>query len=101
MNYFIRTIGAAVLALFLIYAPFSAVLASAATPKFAITRISSYCSGGVPHVSVSWSSETGADEYLLERKFPQSTEWEVTGATTGLTLTDSTWLPGYAPGVYS
>jgi hypothetical protein len=72
----------------------------APTEGFAMTHLTASCVYGVPEVKAKWTAEMGTGTYLLERQFPHSTLWEVTGASNTLSGTDATWLPNYGPGVY-
>ena len=96
------TIGMVLLGILFPFVPAFASLAFAQTASsFVITSISATCVAGVPRVTASWTPETGAARYFLERRFPDSTTFEVTGASFATSHVDATWLPGYAPGTYA
>lgn len=69
--------------------------------NFQLLTLQSVCSGGVPQVTGTWSPSAGATSYLLERHYPWPSNWETTGGTDTLTLTDATWSTGYTAGIYA
>jgi hypothetical protein len=68
--------------------------------NFRIVAINTVCVNGFPQATVSWTNSANATAYNLERKLSGSGNWQTTGQTSQLSLTDSTWKPGYQTGTY-
>ena len=69
--------------------------------NFSITDSSVKCVNMLPQVNLSWSQSSKATSYSIERAYPSGGDWEVTGETTNLSFTDSTYEPEYDIGNFS
>ncbi len=102
MKYKFLSFALLVITLISPYAPMFEKTASAAVAStFRMTTLTNACVNGLPRISATWTAEAGVTQYLLERQFPQTTTWEVTGGSYALTGTDATYLAGFSPGTYA
>ncbi len=68
---------------------------------FSIKSISAKCVANLPQVSLTWSQSIKASSYLVERMYPGAKSWEITGETSNLFFTDTTYEPGYDLGYFT